>query len=63
MKVRDVIKEVEANGWYFVRQKGSHKHFKHSSKKGIVTIAGSPNDDIPVKTLKRIYEQAQIKKP
>ena len=63
MKVRDVMKEVEADGWHFVRQKGSHRHYKHSTKKGTVTIAGHPNDDVPIGTLKRIYEQAQIGKP
>lgn len=63
MKVRDVTKEVEADGWFFVRQKGSRKHYQHPTQKGTVTIAGHPGDDMPVGTLKRIYEQAQIKKP
>jgi predicted RNA binding protein YcfA (HicA-like mRNA interferase family) len=60
MKVKDVIKELEADGWSQVRQKGSHRQFKHSTKKGTVTVAGKPSLDIPIGTLKSIYKQAQI---
>lgn len=60
MKVRYAIKLVEADGWFLVRTKGSHRQYHHPTKKGTVTIAGHPNTDVPVGTLKRIYEQAQI---
>lgn len=33
-----LIKELEADGWYLVRQKGSHCQFKHPIKKGKVTV-------------------------
>jgi len=51
MKYREIIGIVQRDGWYFVRQKGSHAHYKHPSKPGIVTIAGKPNDDVPKTTL------------
>ncbi len=38
MKVREVIRMLEADGWYQVRQTGSHRHFKHPVKFGIVTV-------------------------
>ena len=38
MKTKEIIKLIEADGWYEVRQKGSHKQFKHSIKKGLVTV-------------------------
>lgn len=60
MKYKEVTKVVETDGWYVVRQAGSHKQYHHLTKKGTVTIAGHPNDDVPPKTLKRIYQQAQI---
>jgi len=61
-KVRDVIKEIEHDGWYFVRQNGSHRHYKHKIKKGLVTISGNNlNHEIPKGTLRSIYIQAQIK--
>jgi predicted RNA binding protein YcfA (HicA-like mRNA interferase family) len=46
-KVRDIIAEVEADGWILVRMRGSHRIFKHPSKQGIVVIPGYPNKDMP----------------
>lgn len=37
MKVRDIVKLIEEDGWYFVRTRGSHRHFKHPRKPGLVT--------------------------
>jgi len=63
MKVRDIIKEIEKAGWHLVRQKGSHKQFKHPAKNGLVTIAcHSLNDDIAPGTLASIRKQAQLLK-
>jgi len=39
MKVRDVIKLIEGDGWFHVRTRGSHRHYKHPVKPGLVTIA------------------------
>ena len=36
-----MIKILEADGWYFVRQKGSHRQYKHPTKKGTVTITAT----------------------
>jgi predicted RNA binding protein YcfA (HicA-like mRNA interferase family) len=62
MKVREVIKLLEDDGWYQSRMRGSHRQFKHDSKKGTVTIAGKPNVDIPPGTLNNILKQAGLKK-
>ena len=59
-KVREAIKIVEADGWYFVRQRGSHRQFKHPTKPGNVTIAGHPSTDLKIKTWKGILEQAGL---
>ncbi|MBU4311156.1 MAG: type II toxin-antitoxin system HicA family toxin [Candidatus Omnitrophica bacterium] len=62
MKIREIIKKIEKDGWYEVRQKGSHRQYKHPAKKGLVTIAiHSLNDDIGKGTLHSIMKQAQIK--
>ena len=61
MKVRDLIKQLERDGWYLVRTKGSHRQFKHGTKRGTVTVAGKPNVDIPVGTLNAILKQAGLK--
>ena len=63
MKARDVIKLIEKDGWILVRQKGSHKQYKHPVKKGLVTIAAhKQSDEIAPGTLNSIYKQAQIDK-
>ncbi len=43
LKVHEVIKMIEADGWYLVATKGSHRQYKHPTKRGRVTIAGHPN--------------------
>jgi predicted RNA binding protein YcfA (HicA-like mRNA interferase family) len=63
MKVKEVIRFVEEDGWYLVRQKGSHKQYKHSTKKGLVTISGHKlSDEVKKGTLNSIFKQAQIDK-
>ena len=60
MKVKEVIKTLETDGWYLARTRGSHRQYKHSSKSGTVTVSGKLSVDIPIGTLKRIWQQAQI---
>ncbi|WP_071190892.1 type II toxin-antitoxin system HicA family toxin [Trichormus sp. NMC-1] len=55
MKVRVVIQRLEADGWYLVRTRGSHRQFKHLDKLGTVTVSGKPNIDIPIGTIKSIW--------
>ncbi|HVY54333.1 MAG TPA: type II toxin-antitoxin system HicA family toxin [Thermodesulfobacteriota bacterium] len=61
MKVKEVIRLVESDGWYQAAQKGSHRQFKHPAKKGRVTIAGSLNTEMPRGTLNSILKQAGLK--
>jgi predicted RNA binding protein YcfA (HicA-like mRNA interferase family) len=61
MKVRDVIKHLEQDGWRCVRTKGSHRQYRHLSKPGTVTVAGHPSLDIPPGTLNNILKQAGLK--
>ncbi len=62
MKVSEVIKLIEKDGWFLVRQKGSHRQYKHPSKKGLVTIAVHKlSDEIARGTLNSILKQADIK--
>lgn len=59
-KVRDAIRPIERDGWYQVKSKGSHRQFRHSSKRGRVTIAGKPADDLAPKTFQSILRQAGL---
>lgn len=62
MKVRDVLKLLEEDGWYLVRTKGSHRQYKHPTKAGLVTLPGKPGDDLAPGTLNSIFKQAGLKK-
>jgi predicted RNA binding protein YcfA (HicA-like mRNA interferase family) len=61
VKGREIARMVEEDGWIFVRQKGSHRHYKHPAKSGIVTIAGRPGADLAKGTVAAILRQAGIK--
>lgn len=56
---REIIKMLEADGWYFIKAVGSHHHFKHPTKKGKVTVK-HPQKDVPEPTYKSIIEQAGL---
>lgn len=60
MDSRELIRRLKKDGWYEVKQIGSHKQFKHSTKKGRVTVP-YPKRDIPIGTLRSIERQAGIK--
>jgi predicted RNA binding protein YcfA (HicA-like mRNA interferase family) len=60
VKIKKIIKLVEKDGWYLVRTTGSHRHYKHPVKKGIVTIAGHPDMEIAKKTLNCVLKQAGL---
>ena len=61
MKVRDLIKRLEADGRYLVSTEGSHRQYKHQKKPGRVTVPGHMNDDVHPKTLASVFKQAQLK--
>lgn len=61
MKVRDIIRIMEEDGWFLVATRGSHRQYKHGKKPGRVTIAGHLNHDIAIGTLNSILKQANLK--
>ena len=62
MKVKELIETLEADGWFQVRMKGSHRQFHHANKPGTVTVAGKPSIDVPPGTLNSALKQAGLKK-
>lgn len=61
MKIKEIIKLIENDGWYLIRTKGSHRQFKHPVKTGRVTIAGRLSDDLAPGTQNSIFKQADLK--
>jgi len=62
MKVKELIKYIESDGWFQVRMKGSHRQYKHFTKSGTVTVSGKPNVEVPPGTLNSALKQAGLKK-
>ena len=62
MKVADVLALLRADGWIIVSTRGSHRQLKHPTKRGRVTVAGKPSDDLGPKTLKSILKQAALER-
>jgi len=60
MKVREIIKLIEAHGWYRIKARGGHRQYKHALKPGRVTIPGQMNADLDKKTAKSILKQAGL---
>lgn len=54
---RDIIRRLEHEGWRLARSKGAHRQYKHPEKPGRVTVS-HPKKDIPLKTVRCIYESA-----
>jgi len=61
VKIGEVIKLIEDDGWYLARTKGDHRQYKHPIKKGLVTISGKLSDDVGKGTLNSISKQAGLK--
>ncbi len=62
MKVREVIRMLEQDGWQLVETRGSHRQFKHATKPGRVTVSGNLGDDMPKGTLASVKRQAGLKR-
>ena len=62
MKVRDVIKQIEKDGWYLDHTTGGHRQYRHPAKSGQVTVSGHPSDEMHPKTLKSIFRQAGMER-
>jgi predicted RNA binding protein YcfA (HicA-like mRNA interferase family) len=60
VKVRDVVKLLEADGWRLIAVKGSHRQFRHPSKSGKVTVPGTPGKELARGTLRSILKQARL---
>jgi predicted RNA binding protein YcfA (HicA-like mRNA interferase family) len=60
MKVREVIRLLERDGWRHVRMIGSHRQFQHGVKRGTITVSGNLGTDMPLGTLRSILKRAGL---
>jgi len=61
VKVGEILRLLQADGWYLVSTRGSHRQFKHPARPGRVTVPGKPSDDLAPGTLNSILKQAGLK--
>jgi predicted RNA binding protein YcfA (HicA-like mRNA interferase family) len=60
VKVREVVRLLENDGWVLVRTRGSHHHYRHPAKPGTVTVPGTMNHELHPKTLGSILKQSGL---
>lgn len=62
LKVKELIELLENDGWFLLRQKGSHRQYHHPEKSGTVTVSGKLSVEVPPGTLNSVLKQAALKK-
>ncbi|RUM32671.1 MAG: hypothetical protein DSY42_00495 [Aquifex sp.] len=60
LTAKEVLEILKNDGWYVVKQKGSHVQLKHPEKKGKVTVPVHSGKTLPIGTIKSILKQAGI---
>lgn len=61
MKIKEVIKLLEANGWVWTRQTGSHRQYTKPGVRRPIPVAGKLSDEVPKGTLNKILKEAGLK--
>jgi predicted RNA binding protein YcfA (HicA-like mRNA interferase family) len=61
MKVSEILRVIQQDGWKLIATKGSHRQFKHATKPGRVTVPGKPSDDLAIGTQNSVLKQAGLK--
>jgi predicted RNA binding protein YcfA (HicA-like mRNA interferase family) len=61
MKSSELLRKLKADGWFEVRQSGSHKIMRHSIKKGEIVFPDHGSKEVPTGTMKAIYKMAGLK--
>ena len=60
MTVKEVIRMLKKEGWFELRQNGSHRQFRHKTRAGLITVP-IQNGDLAKGTLNSILKKAGIK--
>jgi predicted RNA binding protein YcfA (HicA-like mRNA interferase family) len=60
VKVRVIVQAMKRDGWYLERQKGSHRQFRHDTKRNRITISRADGDDVPPPEAARMLREAGL---
>jgi predicted RNA binding protein YcfA (HicA-like mRNA interferase family) len=56
LTARELITALQRDGFYFVRQRGSHQRYRHSDGRRVTVAPHAGGDTFTVKTLQSIIE-------
>jgi predicted RNA binding protein YcfA (HicA-like mRNA interferase family) len=62
VKVREMIRELEDDGWFVDRQGGSRRQFHHQIKRGTVTVPGKLSDDLQEPLVAGVVKPAELER-
>jgi predicted RNA binding protein YcfA (HicA-like mRNA interferase family) len=62
VKLSEILRLIGRDGWYVDRQRGSHRQYKHPTKRGLVTVAGKPSDDLHPQDARQYPEASWIER-
>jgi len=61
MKSSELLRILKKDGWYEVRQKGSHITMRHGIKRGSLHVPYHASKEVPKGTLNSILKEADLK--
>ncbi len=60
MKCSEFLRLLKRDGWYVVRQKGSHMQLRHSTKNGRLTFANHGSKELAKGTEMKFRKDAKL---
>ncbi|AXC15085.1 hypothetical protein ACPOL_5841 [Acidisarcina polymorpha] len=60
MRPRELVRRLEADGWYRTGQTGSHRHFRHPTKEGLLIVPMHAGKEIGRGLLHSILKKAGL---
>ena len=61
MRPQELVRILEAGGWYSTGQSGSHRHFRHAEKPGLLIVPMHAGKEIGKGLLHSILKKAGLK--
>ena len=61
VKAQELVRVLEADGWYATGQSGSHRHFRHELKPGLLVVPIHAGKEIGKGLLHSILKKAGLK--
>ncbi|MGH2346546.1 MAG: type II toxin-antitoxin system HicA family toxin [Chloroflexota bacterium] len=60
MKVREIVRAMKRDGWYLDHQAGSHRKFRHPTKKNYITVSYPDSHEVSPAKARKMLEEAGL---